>query len=70
MDLFGVSNHSIELFNASNSLWRLLEEALSNICHNSLVLSDFGGDSDKGAELRRKVNILPLLTNFEERLVH
>ena len=49
MDLFGVSNHSIELFDASNSLWRLLEEALSNICHNSLVLSDFGGDSDESA---------------------
>lgn len=70
MDLFGVCNHSIELFDASNSLWWLLEEALSNISHDSLVLSDFGGDSDEGAELWRKVNVLSLLTNFEERLVH
>ena len=70
MDLFGVSNHLIELFDASNSLWRLLEEALSNVCHNSFVLSDFGGDSDEGAELRRKVNVLPLLTNFKERLIN
>lgn len=70
MDLFGVCNHSIELFDASNSLWWLLEEALSDISHDSLVLSDFGGDSDKGAKLRWKVDVLSLLTDFEERLVY
>lgn len=65
MDLFGVSNHSIELFDASYSLWRLLKEALSDISHDSLVLSDFGGDSNKCAKLRRKIDILPLLTDLE-----
>ena len=70
MHFLRVGNHSVELFDTSNSLWRLLEEALSDISHNSLVLSDFGGDSDKGAKLRWKVDVLSLLTNFEERLVY
>lgn len=47
-----------------------MEEALSDIGHDSLVFSDFGGDSDQSAELRRQVDVLSLLTNFEERLVN
>jgi hypothetical protein len=70
LHLLGVGDHSVELFDAPDSLWRLLEEALSDVSHDSLVLPDFGGDSDEGAELRWKVDVLPLLTNFEERLVH
>jgi hypothetical protein len=70
LNFLGISNHSVELFDASDSLWWFLKEALSDICHYPLVLSDFGGDSDKGAELRWKVNVLPLLTDFKERLVH
>ena len=70
MNLFRVSNHSVELLDTSNSLWRLLEQALSDVSHDSLVLSDFGGDSDEGAELRREIDVLILLTNFEERLVN
>jgi len=70
LDLFGVGNHSVELLDASNSLWRLLEEALSDVGHDSLVLSDFGGDSDEGAELWREIDVLSLLTNFKQRLIH
>jgi hypothetical protein len=69
LDLLGVSNHSVELFDASNSLWRLLEEALSDISHNSFILSDFGGDSDEGTKLWWEIDVLSLLTNFKQRLI-
>lgn len=69
LDLLGVSNHSVELLNASNSLWRLLEEALSDISHNSFILSNFGGDSDEGAKLWWEIDVLSLLTNFKQRLI-
>lgn len=69
MDLLGVGDHSVELLDGSDSLWWLLEEALSNVGHDSLVLSNFGGDSDKGAELWREINVLSLLADLEERLV-
>jgi hypothetical protein len=70
LDLLGVGDHAVELLNASNSLWRLLEEALSDVSHDSLVLSDFGGDSDEGAEFWREIDVLSLLTNFKQRLIH
>lgn len=70
LDFLRVGNHAVKLLDGSNSLWRLLMEALSDVSHDSLVLSDFGGDSDEGAELRREIDVLILLTNFEERLVN
>lgn len=69
LDLLGVGDHSVELLDGSDSLWWLLEEALSDVGHDSLVLSNFGGDSDKGAELWREINVLSLLADLEERLV-
>lgn len=69
LDFLGVGDHSVELLDGSNSLWWLLEEALSDVGHDSLVLSNFGGDSDKGAELWREINVLSLLADLEERLV-
>jgi len=48
----------------------LLEETLSDVGHDLLVLSNLGGDSDQGAELGRQVDVLSFLTDFEERLVH
>ena len=69
LDLLGVGDHSVELLNGSYSLWWLLEEALSNVGHDSLVLSNSGGDSDKGAELWREINVLSLLADLEERLI-
>jgi hypothetical protein len=49
LNFFRVSNHTIQLFDTSDSFWRLLEEALSNISHHSLILSDLGRDSDECA---------------------
>ena len=48
----------------------LLEQTLSDVGHDFLVLSNLGGDSDQGAELGRQVDVLSLLTDFEERLIH
>jgi hypothetical protein len=69
LNLFRVSNHSVELLDTSNSLWRLLEQALSDVSHDSLVLSNFGGDSNESTKFRWEINVLSLLTNFEQWLV-
>lgn len=68
LDLLGLSDHLVELLDGSNSFWRLLEETLSNIGHDSLVLSNLGWDTNKGAEFWRKIDVLPLLTDFKQRL--
>ena len=70
LHLFGVCNHSVELFDASDSLWWFLEEALSDVSHNALVFSDLGWDSDEGAKFWRQIDILPFLTNFKQRLIY
>jgi hypothetical protein len=70
LNLFRISDHAIKLFDTSDPLWRLLEQALSDVCHHPLILSDLGWDSDKGAELWWKIDILPFLTDFKQRLVH
>ena len=48
---------------------RLLEQALSDIGHDALVLSNLRRDSDQDAELWWQKDALLLLFNFEERLV-
>ena len=50
-------------------MW-LLEEALSNIGHNSFVLSDLSRDSNKNAKLWGEVNVLSLLFYLKERLFY
>ena len=42
---------------------------MSDISHDTLVLSDFGRDSDQSAEFWWQVNVLALLPNLEERLI-
>jgi hypothetical protein len=70
LDLFGFSDHPVQLFDASNSLWGFLEETLSNISHDALVFSDLGWNSDKCAKLWWQVDILTFLTNFKQWLTH
>lgn len=64
-----LSYHFIDFFDALDSVLRLLEEALTDISHNSLVLSNLWWYTDKNTQLRRKVDVLPLLFDLEERLV-
>jgi hypothetical protein len=70
LNLFGVGDHAVQLLDASDPLRRLLEEALSDVSHHPLVLSDLSRDSDEGAQLWWEVDVLPLLTDFKQWLVH
>jgi len=69
LGFFRFSDHLVQLLDSSDTLGRLLEETLSNVGHDSLVLSDLRRDANERAELRRQVNILTLLTDFEQGLV-
>lgn len=48
-------------------MW-LLEQALSDVSHDLLVFSDFGGDTDQCAQFWRQINVLSLLSDFKEWL--
>lgn len=52
LDFFGFCDHAVERLDASDPLWWLLEEALPDVRHDPLVLSDLCWDADEGAELR------------------
>jgi len=47
----------------------LLEQALSDVSHDTLVLSDLGRDSNQDTELRWQKDALLLLFDLEKRLV-
>ena len=47
----------------------LLEQALSDVGHDTLVLSDLGRDSSQDTELRWQKDALLLLFDLEKRLV-
>ena len=47
----------------------LLEQALSDVGHDTLVLSDLGRDSNQDTELRWQKDALLLLFDLEKRLV-
>ena len=48
----------------------LLEQALSDVGHHSLVFSDLGWNSYESAKFWRKVDILSFLSNFEKWLTN
>lgn len=56
-------------FYASDPLFRLLKQTVSDISHNFRVLSDFGGNAHQDALLWREVNVLALLLYLEEGLL-
>jgi hypothetical protein len=70
LDFLGICNHSIKLFDTSNSLWWLLEQALSDVSHDALIFSNFGWNTDEGTELWWQIDVLPFLTNFKQRLIN
>ena len=70
MYLFGVGDHPVELLDASDSLWWLLEQALPDVGHHSLVLPDLGWNTDECAELWWQINVLALLANFKKWLIN
>lgn len=70
LDFLGVRYHLVQLLDASDSLVRLLEQALPDVSHDTLVLSDLGWNTHKGTELRWQVNVLSLLSNLKQRLTN
>jgi hypothetical protein len=64
----GLGNHLVYLLDALNSVSWLLEQALSDVSHDSLVLSDLGWDANKYAELGREEDALSFLFDFKQRL--
>ena len=48
---FRLRNHRVQLFDASDSFWRLLEQTLPDLGHHFLALSDLGRNANQSAEL-------------------
>jgi hypothetical protein len=69
LDLLGVGDHLVELGDALDAVVGLLEERLSNVSHDALVLSDLGWNANEDAKLWRQINELLLLFYFKERLL-
>ena len=53
-----------------DAVLRLLEETLTHLSDSFLVLSHLLRDTDEHCELGWEVDVLPLLLNFKQRLVH
>lgn len=65
-----MGNHLVELLDGVDAVLRLLEETLTHLSDSFLVLSHLLGDTDEHGELGWEVDVLPLLLNFKQRLVH
>jgi hypothetical protein len=68
-DLSGIGDLAIQVRDTLDAVIRLLEQALSDVGHDALVLSNLRRDSNQDAELWWQKDALLLLFNFEERLV-
>jgi len=69
-DFLGVGNHSVQLLDGANSLVWLLEQGLTDVSHDLLVLSNLGWDANKGTKLRWQIDILTLLSDLEKWLIY
>ena len=65
-----MGNHLVELLDGVDAVLRLLEETLTHLSDSFLVLSHLLRDTDEHGELGWEVDVLPLLLNFKQRLVH
>lgn len=65
----GFGNHLVQFFDALDSVLRFLKETLTNVCHDSFVLSNFRRYTNKDAQLWREENVLPFLFYFKKRLI-
>ena len=70
LHLLRVCDELVEVLDAVNAFWRLLEETLTDVSHDALTLANLGRDTDQSAQLGRKINVLAFLTDFEQRLMH
>ena len=70
LDLLTLGDHLIKLLDGVDPIMGLLEKTLAHLGHGLLVLPHLLWDSDEHGELGRQVDVLSLLLDFEERLVH
>jgi hypothetical protein len=69
LDLLRVGDHFVDLGNALYTVVGLLEETLTDVSHDLLVLANLGRNADKDTELRWQIDTLSLLLDLEQRLV-
>ena len=70
LDLFTRGNHFIQLLDRMDAVLGLLEQALAHLCDSLLVFANFLRDANQHSEFRRQVDVLPLLLNFKQGLLH
>ena len=70
LDFLALSNHFVQLLNRVNSVMRLLEETLSHLGHGLFIFSDTLRNTDKHGEFWRQINVLALLLDLKEGLLH
>jgi len=70
LDLLALGDHLVELLDGVDTVMGLLEQALTHHSDGLFVLTNLLRDADKHGELRRQVDVLALLLDFEEGLVH
>ena len=70
LDLFRLSNHLVQLLDRVDSIVRFLEKTLSHLGYSLFILPHLLGDAHQHGELGWEVDVLALLLDFEEGLVH
>jgi len=70
LDLFRLSNHLVQLLDRVDTIVRLLEKTLSHLGYSFFILPHLLGDANQHGELRWEVDVLALLLDFKEGLVH
>lgn len=70
LDFFRLSNHLVQLLDRVDSIVRLLEKTLTHLGYSLFILPHLLGDAHQHGELRWEVDVLALLLDFEEGLVH
>ena len=70
LDFLALSNHFVQLLNRVNSVMRLLEETLSHLGHGLFIFTDTLRNTDKHGEFWRQINVLALLLDLKEGLLH
>jgi len=70
LDLLTFSNHLVELLDRVDTIVRLLEKTLAHLCDGLFVFADLLRDTDEHGEFGRQVDVLALLLDFKQGLVH
>ena len=70
LDFLALSNHFVQLLNGVNSVMWLLEETLSHLGHGLFIFTDILRNTDKHGEFWRQINVLALLLDLKEGLLH